>query len=429
LAIESVVRPVARRWGKRHAVFAIILLVNMTIWLDEGVFGALTPFWAKEFGLSTSQIGVASAAYLLSYFPMLFAAGVLSDRFGAKTILLIAVAGCSLLSASMLFVNNYHELILRNLVFGFFFGLLWAPCNRFISLWLPSQERAQYAAIWICSTLLSFVVAAPLGLMLASGSGWRIGFLFAGLVGVPTFLFLLFGTAERPELMTSVTAAELAHIYKGKPVKTINNERFRWRDLGASLRQWSVLWMILATALATTPTWLILTWGTYGLIEGFKLDSARASVVSSAFILVPIAYGFFNGWVVNKVFGGRCRPALATGAVLSAVGFLGVWWFAPGYWVWAFLIFGLGFIVDPFFWGTINPYWAGLTKPEYQGTLSGVSAACQVAVGYALVSLSGSWVKSAIAGPRALDHIWLIGGLIFLLSTIPIFLAREVRTA
>jgi hypothetical protein len=59
--------------------------------------------------------------------------------------------------------------------------------------------------------------------------------------------------------------------------------------------------------------------------------------------------------------------------------------------------------------------------------LNGVSAAGQVAGGYIIVSLSGTWVLPvATAGVHATDTIWLFGGIVFLLSTIPIFIAREV---
>ena len=108
---------VSSRWGKRHLVFASIVLVNFTIWLDEGIFGALTPYWSADLGLTPSQIGTGSAAYLLTYFLMLFVSGVLCDRFGARPLLAIAIIGCSALSAAMVLVDDYQSLVIRNLAF------------------------------------------------------------------------------------------------------------------------------------------------------------------------------------------------------------------------------------------------------------------------------------------------------------------------
>ena len=418
------------RWGKRHLVFASIVLVNFTIWLDEGIFGALTPYWSADLKLTPEQIGTGSAAYLLTYFLMLFVSGVLCDRFGARPLLATAIIGCSALSAAMVLVDDFQSLIIRNLAFGLFFGLLWAPCNRLIAIWLPPHERAKYAAIWMSSTMFSFVVATPLGLLVTQYADWRTAFLFATVLGVPSLLMLWAATRERPEMWSGISQPELDHIYGGRNVaEEIDAGRFRWADLRALLLQPSVLWMIVATSLATTPTWFIVTWGTYGLINGFKLEAGEASLLSSSFILIPVIAAFLIGWIINTLAGGRCRPVLAMGAAISGVAFLLVGLFPPtNPIIWGILIFGGGFLVNPFFWGTINAYWAGLARPEYLGTLSGVSAAAQVAVGFGLISLSGGWIDQTAPGAASLSPIWLVGGTIFLVSLIPIFLAREVST-
>ena len=415
--------------AQRYKVFAIVVLVNLTVWLDEGVFGALTPYWAKDLHLSVEQIGTASAAYLLTTFVMLFVGGVISDLVGARRVLLVVVAGCAVLSGAMLAVNNYETLVLRNLVFGAFFGGLWGPCNRMIALWLPPRDRAHFAAVWMSSTLFSFVLSNPIGLLIAEHASWRTAFLVVTAMSVPSLVLLLW-IRDRPDQMKSVSPAELKLIYAGRDVqKELEDERFHWRGALEALHQRDVILMILATALATTPTWLIVTWGTYGLLNGFKVGAAKASVLGDIGLMIPVVYGFMHGWVVNKVFRQRCRPVLAAGPIIGGIGFLIAAYFNPGAEIWALVVYGAGFLSDPFYWGTINAYWAGLTKPEYLGTINGLSGACQTGVGYLLISWSGTWVRHGVDGPEALRNIWLIGGAIFLLAAVPVYFAKEVRTA
>lgn len=242
-------------WSKRHTVFAIICLVNLTVWMDEGIFGALTSYWAKDLNLTPTQIGTGSAAYLLGYFPLLFVAGVLADRFGAKRMLLFCVVGCSILSAAMLAVHDYTTLVVRNVRFGICFGFLWAPCNRLLSLWLPAHERVRYGAIWFSSCMFSFVIAAPLGLMLAARASWSAAFLIVTFLGIPGVLLLALGTTEKPEQMASVSKPELDYIYSDAAERAAAADEFSWRSLGVALRQRSVLWIVIATCLATTPGW------------------------------------------------------------------------------------------------------------------------------------------------------------------------------
>ena len=181
----------ARGLTQRYKVFTVVTLVNLTVWLDEGVFGALTPYWSRDLHLSVEQIGTASAAYLLTTFIMLFVGGVISDLIGARRVLLVVVAGSAALSAAMLLVSNYEQLVLRNLLFGFFFGGLWGPCNRMIAIWLPPKDRAHFAAVWMSSTLFSFVLSNPVGLLIAAHSSWRVAFLAVTALSVPSFLLLL----------------------------------------------------------------------------------------------------------------------------------------------------------------------------------------------------------------------------------------------
>jgi MFS family permease len=415
-------------WGRRYTVFVILALVNLAVWLDEGVFGALTPYWSKALHLTPTQIGTGSAAYLLGYFPLLLLAGVLSDRFGAKRMLLICVAGTALMSAGMLLVNSYGALFARNVLFGIFFGFLWAPSNRMMAIWLPPPERARYTSIWMSTTLFSFVIAVPLSLLIATAFTWQGAFLVVTVLNIPLFFAMLLLTTERPEQSTTISRIELDHIYEGRvPEADVQASEFHWRDLRAALAQRSVLFMIIATGLTTTPTWLITVWGTYGLLNGFKVSAEQTSLIVDIGIMIPVIYGFFNGWVVNSVFRGRTRPALAIGPIVSGIGFLlAAITGSSSYIAWALLIYALGFITDPFFWGTVNAYWAGIAKPEYTGTLNGISAALQVAVGYALISVSGTWVDTHVHGVAALNKIWIIGGIIFLLSAIPVYVAKEI---
>lgn len=418
------------KWGKRHTVFLIVVIANFAVWLDEGMFGAVTPYWSKAIHLSASQIGTVSGAYLLGYFPLLLLAGFLADKFGAKRMLILCLIGCAITSAAMPFINSYEALFIRNIVFGIFFGFLWAPCNRMMTLWLPGHERAKFAAIWMSSTIFAFVVAAPLGLMLASNFVWYLPFIVVAVLGLVALYFLVQYTVERPEQIQGISKKELHYIYENRdPEKEIEVAEFHWRNLKGILSQRSVLFMIIATGLATAPTWLILAWGSYGLVHDFKIPAGSVSLLSSLCMMAVVIYAPFNGWVVNKIFRGRTRPVLALGPLLGGIGFLAIAFFNPNWIIWGIFAYALGFISDPMFWGTINPYWTGVAKPEYSGTLNGISAAAQVAVGYAIVSLSGTWVSQTVKGAAALDNIWLIGGIIFLVSIVPIYICREVFLA
>ncbi|WP_223593797.1 MFS transporter [Neobacillus bataviensis] len=413
-------------WGKRHTVFLAIILTNFIVWLDDAIFGTLTPYWGKAFELSTPQIASVSSAYLLGYFPFLFIAGILADRIGAKRLLVTCLLGCTIISASTIFVNDYSQIWWRNLIFGMFFGLLWAPCNRILAMWFPANERVRYTALWFSSTMAAFALAGPIGLTIAGIFTWKASFLTVTFLGLPILLFFAIAVKDRPEHDQKISKQELMFIKAGTPTSESQDDKFEWSHLKAALKNPSVYTMAIAAGLATTPNWLATTWGSTGLMNGFKVSPSTAGVIISLMYAIPMLLGFTNGWVVNKLCKGNTRAALAIGPAIGGISFILASFFVPNYIVYSLLVYGIAAVSNVYFWGTINVYWSGIARPEVIGTLNGLGSALQVAFGYELVSLSGGWVDSTATGAEAFSKVWLIGGIVFLATIVLIYLSKEV---
>jgi len=418
-------RPSIKLDGKRRWVFYAVLYTNFVVWLDTAKFSILTPFWAADLGADAGQIAAISAAYLLGYFPMLFLAGVLADRLGPRLMLLICLSGVTVLGGSMAFVHTADEMYWRNLLFGVFFGFLWAPCQRMLAVWFPPIETAKVTAAWVASQMIVALAAPLIALPIANAFAWQDAFLVISALGVPALFAIALLTRNRPEELPGITAQELAHINVGRDEAARATVPFR--DIVRVFRSRSVLFMVVAGALATTPTWLIGTWSTYGLITLEGVDPSTVTYLVPLVSLPVILYAFGHGRAVAGPFRGRLRTPMVLGSVLSAIGFLAAGLLGLPWLGWIFAIGTLGYMVDPLFWGSLNTYWLGVAKPELTGTLNGVAAGLQVACGYVLVSLSGSWLNPSKSGLDQLDSMWIIGGVIFVVSIIPVLLSKDVR--
>jgi MFS family permease len=149
-------------------MFVSILFLNFVVWLDSAKFSLLNPFWSAELHLAPAQISSVTASYLLGYFPLLLLAGILADRIGAKQMLIICIVGVTVLSATMAFVHTYEEMWWRNFLFGIFFGFLWAPSQRLLSVWCPGALGARATSMWMSSCLVAGVMAPAIALPLAN---------------------------------------------------------------------------------------------------------------------------------------------------------------------------------------------------------------------------------------------------------------------
>jgi sugar phosphate permease len=426
-ATTAPAKPLKLLAGKRGLLLVSILFLNFVVWLDSAKFSLLNPFWSAELHLSTSQISSVTASYLLGYFPLLLLAGILADRIGAKIMLVICIVGVTALSASMAFVHTYDEMWWRNLLFGIFFGFLWAPSQRLLSVWFPGALGARATSTWMSSTLVAGVVAPAIALPLAHHLSWRDAFLVVAALGVPAFILLLVGTANKPEQMRGISAEEVARIqaeHHGGEVR----EKLKFGELARALKNRSILTMIVATGLATTPTWLTGPWLPYGLITLDKVNPDTVAWVSPLIGAVAVLFGLINGSLVARFFGGRTKPWLMLGPACGAIGFaMGVILHDSNWVLWGLFLGAFAFLVDPMFWGTVNSYWAGIARPEVTGTLNGASAALQVAVGWYITDRSGSWIDGSVSGRGQLDTIWIVGAVIFAVAIIPVMLSKEIR--
>jgi sugar phosphate permease len=71
---------------------ALVLLFAYSIqWLDRVSATVLTPLFAKDLGLTTADIGTGAFLMMICYGPAQLITGSLTDRFGAKRLLLFSV--------------------------------------------------------------------------------------------------------------------------------------------------------------------------------------------------------------------------------------------------------------------------------------------------------------------------------------------------
>ncbi|MET4638118.1 MFS transporter [Mycetocola sp. 2940] len=416
-----------RDTNKRRLVLITIVFVNFVVWMDSGKFGLLTPFWSADLGFDTAQIGQISSAYLLGYFPMLFIAGILADRFGPKPLLITCVAGVTVLGVSMVFVTNYSELWWRNLIFGVFFGLLWAPCQRMLAVWFPNIDIPRVTAFWVGAMMLTGLVEPVVALPMADAFGWRVTFIVISILGIPAMLMLIWLTSSNPATKKGISETELAYIRSDRPASV---KSVPFREILAAFKNRTVILLVIAGALATTPTWLTATWASYGALTVGEADPLMAAWVIPLLAIPGIVYAFMHGRVVNTVFKGRLKPPMLIGVLLPAFGFFAAA-LIPGlpWWAWLFLASTLGFFTNPLVWGSLNPFFVRVARPEVVGTLNGIAAGLQVAGGYILVSLSGGWINPELEGFRQLSLMLIIGGVVFLIAAIPLLFINEKKVA
>lgn len=315
--------------------------VGATVWaawfvnfIDRQKTNSLLPLIAASLALSAEQIGWVMFAYYIGFALTQPFAGVLCDRLGPKKTVAISTATFSIFTWTMALVDNGNDLLIRNFIFGIGIGFETAPVYRLIATWFPSRERAR-ASGWVLTGIMVASVITPFIVVpIAQATGtWRWSFMAVSFLGIPMLWAVQRFLADRPELDSRVSRAELEHIFgaeelakkKGHaldPSKVKSESELAPGERIVSLRtiflNRSMVLGALATFLQYMAAYGVLTWlPTYGFTE-LKLPLLLAGTLSSflaigAFISYPL-----GGYLSDNLLKGLRTPLWMLGGVITA---------------------------------------------------------------------------------------------------------------
>ncbi len=174
----------------------------------RAVNAVVAPNLVAEIGLSASELGLLTAAYLFAFAVFQLPLGVLLDHHGPRKVqavlLCCAAAGAALFGLA----ESAHTLALARALIGLgFAGGLMAGFKAVV-LWVPEERRALASACVMSFGGLGILVATVPTELAVQAYGWRA--VFFGLAGVTVAVaaFIFFIVPERPRGGSAQTLSE-----------------------------------------------------------------------------------------------------------------------------------------------------------------------------------------------------------------------------
>lgn len=197
-------------------IIAVVLFVAYSIqYLDRVKSSVLNPAIAHDLGLSTADIGTGAFLMLLFYGPSQYISGLLTDRFGAKKMLIFSVIAWSAMTMFMGLIQTREEYLWRMAIFGVLVGTEYVPSARVLMRWFNKDGRARAQSLlawaWILTPAWASVLATQFA---AHANSWRIVFFVTGALGVVPLLMISLLVFDRPEQYRHATEADLEYAYR-----------------------------------------------------------------------------------------------------------------------------------------------------------------------------------------------------------------------
>ena len=307
-------RSVSMGWLKkfqsenRYVVFFFLYVGFCISYIDRSAIGLALPSISKDFTLAPTQMGVVISAFFIGYSIMQLPGGWMADKFGSKSVILIALTLWSIFTFMTGHASSLAGLLFLRFVFGLCEGPYAGACYRGIAEYFPRELRPAFATGVLSSNYIGSAIAPIIIVPLILWFGWRGMFQALGCIGLVYVFFYAFFYAF------FVKQVKPAEEEKAGAKKGSKKEYF------LKLLHFSIIWKLVVCAFciscinkgldAWMPTYLIAERGINLKAVGYVTPIPfMASFLSTAVC----------GWIMNKYFDRVEQYMIAICAVMTAI--------------------------------------------------------------------------------------------------------------
>ncbi|MBV8154226.1 MAG: MFS transporter [Candidatus Eremiobacteraeota bacterium] len=389
----------------RYEVLALFTAAMIGSSLFVMATGPLLPFFQSAFGLGQTQLGVVLSAQMAGSLVMTAVAGMLTDRFGDKAVVLWSglLMGVALIAASL--VHSFAWVIGWLLVYGIGFAAVTPSGSHAIVYFFKKAERGVAMGIRQCGIPLAGMIGSILLPAIAARTNYQWALAVAGIA--------------------TIAACATASLLYREPVELEGESgvsvRGMLEEMVAMARDVRLVLLTLASMALVCAQFMVMAFLTLTLVHEAGLP---LSVAIGVFVLsqaAAIAGRVFWGWSSDPLFGGSRALPLAAVAVAVAGLSLAFAAIAPSTAVWliALLAAALGFCAEGWF-GVAVLGFAEIGGEEHCGSALGVALTWVFVAAFAAPTLLG-----AVAEVHGYAFAWRGIALLEAVAIVPAVLAAD----
>lgn len=286
----------------RYVVFFFLYIGFCISYIDRSAIGLALPSISRDFNLAPTEMGVVISAFFIGYSIMQIPGGWFADKFGSKTVIMVALALWSVFTFTTGHASTLAGLLFLRFVFGLCEGPYAGSCYRAIAEYFPREMRATMATGILSSNYIGSALAPIVIVPLVLWFGWRGMFQILGVVGLLyVFFYALF-------------------VKSRKPVEQKAGESKNQTKYFRSLLKVSMIWKLIICAFAIScinkgldawiPTYLIAERG---------IDLKAVGYVTPIPFIASFVSAAVCGWVMDRYFDKRESWLIVICSAMTAI--------------------------------------------------------------------------------------------------------------
>ena len=370
-----------RRSRVRWQILGLLFLISVVTYMDRVNISVAGKELMPGFGLSSVQMGAVFSSFVLGYALFQIPGGWLGDKWGARSVLTLAVFWWSLFTvltaeADRLFFSAWLGVLGSLLLIRFLIGVGEAAAlpnfNRTVANWLAPSERGLGMGVSIGGIGLGSAVTPPLVAWLMIRYGWKTAFYVTGCIGLLVAAGWYLFSRDHPREHPGVDQRELDWITRSAgESQTPSSSK---PSMAALLKIRSVWFLTLSYTMLGYIAYIYLSWFFLYLVNVRHFTVLQGSFWASGPFIAMALFCPLGGWVsdaLTQKYGRRKGRAGVGGAGMLLTGlliFAGAMARDP-YIAIVLLSLGAGIL-----YSTVGAYWASTIdlSHRHSGALSGL---------------------------------------------------------
>lgn len=280
------------------------------------------------FGISDVAFGYLSSAYNWTYAACQLPVGMVLDKLGVRRVGRVGAFLWSVASFAAAATPNLGGFFGARFLLGISEAPTFPANAKAIGLWFPASERSFATSLFDGAAKLASAIGVPLIGIVLIHAGWRMSFVFTGVVSLGYFLY--FSRVYRdPQEDAELTEKERHYIEERGPGQAAPQAEARHTSLAHLLAERKVLGLALGFGAYNYVFYLLLYWLPAYLSSALHIDLLHSFVYTSVPWLAATATDLaIGGWLVDWLVrrgrnASRVRRVVLIGGTSFGLGILG----------------------------------------------------------------------------------------------------------
>ena len=287
-------------------VWVVGLLVYVLAVFHRSSLGVAGLVAAERFDISATQLATFTMLQLLVYAAMQIPVGLLVDRFGPRSVLLVGLVLMTLAQGSFAFADSYATALVARAFVGIGDAMTFICVLRLVNSWFPLRRIPFVTQITGTLGQLGAVAAAVPMTWALGHLGWTHAYLLAASVGVVLGLVGLVVLRDTPATRhLRGPSLSLAQVRTSLAAS--------WSHPGTRLG----FWMHFSTQFSATT--LTLLWGYPFFVRGEGRSAQTAGLLLTVIVIATMIAGPVLGWLVGAHPWHRSTTVLTIVSAIVAV--------------------------------------------------------------------------------------------------------------